>query len=122
MKMKYEPEYELVYYCFFHTETVKSINKLISLLQIAVNTKIHVQLMASDSFIVYIISRKWSECTLQSWVGLLLTVTDVLTTGWSSFSWLVIVKTSVPVNNSPTKDYTHLYDGSYTTYLYENDF
>ena len=54
MKMKYEPEYALVYYCFFHTETVKSINKLISLLQIAVNTKIHVQLMASDSFIVYI--------------------------------------------------------------------
>ena len=72
--------------------------------------------MASDSFIVYIISRKWSEWTLQSWVGLLLTVTDVLTTGWSSFSWLVIV------NNSPNKDYTHLYDGSYTTYLYENDF
>ena len=24
-----------------------------------------------------------------------------------------------PVNNSASKDYTHLYDGSYTTYLYE---
>ena len=75
--------------------------------------------MASDRFVVYIISRKWSECTLQSWVGRLLTATDVLTTGWSSFSWLVSVKTSVPVNNSASKDYTHLYDGSYTTYLYE---
>ena len=51
---------------FFHTETVKSVNKFISLLQIAVNTKIHVQLMASDSFVVYIISRKWIECALQS--------------------------------------------------------
>ena len=27
------------------------------------------------------------ECTLQSWVGLLLTATNVLTTRWSSFSW-----------------------------------
>ena len=64
---------------FFDSETVKSVKKLISLWQIAVNTKIHVQLMASDRFVVYIISRKWSECALQSWVGLLLTATDVLT-------------------------------------------
>ena len=102
---------------FFYTETVKSVKKLISLLQIAVNTKIHVQLLTSDRFVVYIISRKWSECTLQSWVGLLLTATDALTTGWSTFSWLVIVNQSL--STSPNKDYTHLYDWPYTTYLYK---
>ena len=33
--------------------------------------------------------------------------------------FMIIFKTSVPINNSPNKDYTHLCDGSYTTYLYE---
>ena len=71
--MQASSEYEPVSYCyfilfiyFFYTETVKSVKKLISLLQIAVNSKIHVQLLTSDRFVVYIISRKWSECTLQS--------------------------------------------------------
>ena len=80
--------------------------------------------MASDSFVVYNISRKWKWFAGWMYIAVLSrTVVDsdwrVDTSGWSSFSWLVIVKTSVPVNNSANKGYTHQCDESYTTYIYE---
>ena len=79
------------------------------------------QLIASDSFVVYNISRKWKWLAGWMYIAVLSrTVVDSEwhfdTTGWSSsLSWL-LPKHQSPVNNSPNKDYSC---NIYTIYLYE---
>ena len=72
--------------------------------------------MASDSFVAYNISAKWKMICLVNVLSRTVFNSDWRFIKMVIIIFVVIVKTSFPVN-SPNKNYTHLYDHIPLTYI-----